>query len=194
MADLTSLTVDSINTDTVSRSDGTVVLNVSGASPIYVRRHVIQSDTTDRSTTTSWSLGPTFPVLNDFQAGSKIHLFYSVPMRNDDVGWGGGYIEPQLSINGGSWQSLGSCGYDGGVMGYGARIVTYRNNILIDPQQTNPFNIQFRFYFKSHSGTIQWNDSRDIGLTSGTAPLLNTTINDNFHAHIKVKEIAKVAG
>lgn len=191
MANIPTLNAPSVSTDVISSSDGTPVLDISSAPEVYVRRHVLQTDTTDRTSGNSWTLGPTFTELTGFQANSKLHLFYSVPMRNDDAGWGGGYIEPQISINGGAWQSLGSCGYDGGVMGYGKRIITYRNHLLIDPGQTATFSVQFRFYFRSYSGTVQWNDSRDIGLTSGTATELPGLVG-GFHSHINVREIARV--
>lgn len=333
MANLPSLNTDAIDVRSISRSDGVSVIDTSTASEIFVRRHVLQVDTADRSSTGTWTLGPMFRALHGFRAGSKLQLFYLVPMRNNEAGWGGAYIEPQLRImnknlvtntnlqtgwdatyyganvvyneiappagitaqtismdnkdvasnlylfsygdyvpqapnttykisvyvrvsNGSfniqaytadnseagrynteyrtvnaadgwarvefdsfvsssnsesdslsfrmqnvdgtqrvslcapqmevgtvatefvdgttDWQSLGSCGYDGGVMGYGPRIMSYRNNMLIDPQQTADFSVQFRFYFRSYNGTVYWNDNRDIGLVSGNAPLLTT--------------------
>lgn len=83
-------------------SDGTKINCTSSAPKVAV-----QTNTTTYSTSTTWALGPSFSTVTDFKAGSRVKLSYHIPMRNDSTGWGGGYIEPQVSFNGGStWSSL----------------------------------------------------------------------------------------
>jgi hypothetical protein len=84
------------------------------------------------------------------------------------------YIEPQVSFNGGAYQSLGSCGYDGSVMNLNApSIGSYYNSILINPSLSSTFSAQFRFYFRSYDGTSTLNGSHDINLISNTATIMS---------------------
>lgn len=167
-----------LTTSEIRDENGTPIIDIErmGTTDRYLRQYIIQDDQVDRSFTTAWGLGPTFSEITGFKANSLLHLYYLCPMRNDSTSWGGAYIEPQVRFNQGTWQSLGSCGYDGGVMGRNGttpyRIVSYRNTLVIDPQQTSDFTAQFRFYCRSYDGTVSWNGSRDIGLKSETAELL----------------------
>lgn len=202
MAELTNTTINTaVSTSEIRKADGTPAINIdnitSGAR--YQRQLVMQKDLTERSFGTSWELGPTFTTLSGFKANSLLHLYYLVPMRNNSTSWGGAYIEPQIQFNqDGVWNSLGSCGYDGGVMGHENRILSYRNFMLIDPGQTQDFSIQLRFYCKTYDGTGYWNqysngsDGGNIELTSGTASLLNSNINDNHYMNVKIKELARL--
>ena len=66
-------------------------------------------DSVGRTFGTGWGLGWTTGTTAAMLAGSKFKLTYFMPTRNDSGSWGGGYIEPQISLNDGTWQSLGSC-------------------------------------------------------------------------------------
>jgi hypothetical protein len=170
-------------------------LNDMPLDAIYIRKFVTQHDPASRSTGTSWTLAYTFPTITDFQKNSKILFFYSIPLRNNSTSWGGCYLEPQVQFDGGSWQSMGSSGYDA-VMYLGcSSIRTYRNKILLEPNINSNFSARFRIYYRSYDGTIEWSsDGRDNGEVSGTAPLLNSSVNNFFYATIQVKELAKING
>jgi hypothetical protein len=161
----------------------------------YKRQIYTQVDTLARSTpAATWTLGPTFEPVPDFQPGSVIRLDYFVPMRNDYTGWGGGYIEPQVRFNELSWQSLGSTGYDVVMKNGTAMIASYSNTIFIDPGQTAPFSTQFRFYYRAYdSGPLQWNQSHDINTVSGTASIMPGNNGNQHYAHIIVQELATLA-
>jgi hypothetical protein len=94
------------------------------------------------------------------------------------------------------WQSLGSAGYDGGVMSLGyACIASYQQTLFIDPGRSTPFSVQFRFYFKSYDGTVGLNNAlgHDINLTSGTAALMSGNNGLQHYAHVIVQELALLA-
>ncbi len=156
-----------------------------------IRKSVVQVDTANYSAATSWTLGPSFPIIPNFKAGSLVKLTYHIPMRNDSNSWGGGYIEPQISFNGGiNWNSLGSSGYDGGVMNYGSGAIgSYFNSLLIDPNQGSNFSVAVRFYFKSYDGTVLINQSHDINIVSGTATIMAGVNGQQHFAKIIVEEL-----
>ncbi len=149
-----------------------------------------QVDSTTRNHSTTWGLGPTFSVVQGFRAGSKVRLTYHVPMRNHSSSWGGGYIEPQIRINGGTWQSLGSSGYDGGVMTLGADAIgSYNNTLLIDPAQTADFSVQARLYYKSYDGTVIVNGSNNINNISGSASLMSGVNGMQHYTNVSIEEV-----
>lgn len=151
-------------------------------------------DTTNYYVGTGWTLTSTFPEMTNCKAGSLIQLTYHFPNRNNSTSWGGMYHEPQYSVNGGIWQSLGSSGYDGSVMTLRVQsIASYTKTILIDPGMTMAFTIRFRFYCRSYDGTTTINGSHDINTISGTAPLLGGVSSDQHYYHIIVEEYAKLA-
>lgn len=161
----------------------------------YVRQAVVQVYSTGWTVGNSWALAMTFDSLPTFKAGSLIEMDYLFPCRNDDAGWGGMYIEPQVSFNGGStWSSLGSSGYDGGIMHSGsADIGSYYNSMTIDPAQASDFTPRFRFYMKSYSSTSSINNggsSNDINNISGTAAILSGNNGLQHFGRINVREIA----
>lgn len=157
----------------------------------YTRQIVTQTNSTTYNFTTSWALGPTFDAITGFQAGSLVRMFYHFPMRNDSTAWGGGYIEPQVSINGGAWQSLGSCGYDASVMNSGSPAIgTFNNSLLLDLGGASDFSVQFRFYCRSYDGTVTLNGSHDVNTVSGTATIMPGNNGLQHWAHIIVEELA----
>jgi len=186
-----------LKVNSIKNAGGATVLDLAQLSNTgrYVKTTTLQTDTTNRTSGTSWTLGPTFDVIPNCQGNSLIKLFYSVPTRNDTANWGGGYIEPQVRFNEGTWQSLGSCGHDAAVMYLGNSFIgTYRQIILIDPGLSSVFSVQFRFYFRSYTDTMGWNNGNlghDLNAISGTAALLSGNNGLQHYAHIIVEELAR---
>lgn len=188
--------MSSVQVSNLLNSTGNSVIDVAAMSTTgyYARQTVTQVDTTNRTFTTSWAAGPTFDVISNCQSGSLLHISYYVPARNDDTGWGGLYTEPQVRFDEGTWQSLGSSGYDGGVMRNGqSSIGSYYQTILIDPAQAADFSVQFRFYFKSYSGTAGVNNgvNHDINVVSNTATIMSGNNGLQHYTHIVVEELAR---
>jgi hypothetical protein len=179
--------------ESVTTTQGTQLNNIR--SGFYVRQITSQVDTTDRSFGNSWTLMVTYPSLPTFKAGSKILANYQLPLRNDSYSWGGAYIEPQISYNGGStWYSCGSSGYDGSVMHESAAdIATYSSTLFLDPALqgvTTDFTPRFRFYARTYEGSAYWNANHDLGTVSGTA---TTGAGNNYYQHyakIVIQELA----
>lgn len=133
-----------------------------------------------------------------FKAGSKLELYYHVPCRNDSASWGGGYIEPNISFDGGTtWYSLGHCGYDGGVMNVtNYEIHNYNNIIWIDPNQASAYQVRLKFRFCSYDGTLLVNSGNVInnGWTGYNSNFL--TVNNccyQHYMHYILKEWTPVA-
>ena len=178
----------------VNKSDGSpsIITNYISTEGRYKRQIYTQVDTTSRTASTTYVLGPTFANVTNWQAGSIIKLFYHVPYRYDTTAWGGAYTEPQVSFNGGTtWYSLGSSGFDGVMSNSYNNIASYRNTVYIDPAQTSTFQVQFRFYFKAYTaGTLNWNGSHAIDTISGTATKLAGDNGNQHYMHIVVHELA----
>jgi microcystin-dependent protein len=148
----------------------------------------VQIDSTGRSSGSSWTAGPTFPEITGFRAGSRVHLDFNVPMRNASTSWGGLYFEPQIRFDLGTWQSLGSSGYD--LMNTGAQaIMTHNGAILVDPGISAIFSVQVRYYFKSYDSTVILNSSHNINAVSGTATIMAGDNGDQFFTKFIIKEI-----
>jgi hypothetical protein len=168
--------MSTLQVGTIQDLSGSRTINVSKlyASDYNIDIVNVQTNSTTYSFTTAWALGPTFTTISGFLPNSLVRLEYHMPCRNDSTSWGGMYIEPQVSFNGGAYQSLGSCGYDGSVMNLNApSIGSYYNSILINPSLSSTFSAQFRFYFRSYDGTSTLNGSHDINLISNTATLMS---------------------
>ncbi len=163
----------------------------------YLRQIYRMVDTTDRSSSTSWTLGTTFSDLPDFQANSVVKVYYNYPVRNDSTGWGGLYFEPQIRFNSGPWQSLGSRGYDA-VMNNGSSDISYTNNLMyINPglvglSLAGTFTVGIRFYFRSYDGTVGLNNSlgHDVNTVSGTATIMSGENGQQHYGHWIVEELA----
>jgi hypothetical protein len=192
----TALNVQSLASTKLNITGGTLTGDLKLATGRTIRRIIIQSDTA-RYASTNWMIGPRFPTITGFKAGSLVRIFYHIPGRNDGGNWGGGYIEPQISYNDGiSYVSLGSCGHDGGVMNYGGAsnansfdIGSYNNTLLIDPQLQTDFSVTIRFYIAPYNSTYVVNGDNAINNISGTAPLA-TGVNGNQHySHVIVEEL-----
>lgn len=168
-------------------------------SGFYIRRVISQVDTTERSFGNSWTLVWTLINHTGFKAGSKIKMHIEIPLRNESTSWGGAYIEPQVTFNDSTWYSLGSSGYDGGIMHLNSSdINTYTRMLYIDPALagiTADYSFRVRIYAKSYDGTTLWNGSHDLGATSGTATLITGAQNQNQHyAKVHLEELATGQG
>jgi hypothetical protein len=165
----------------------------------YLRRVFSEIDTTNRTFGTGWTLVWTTTNRQNFFEGSRIKLTIELPLRNDATGWGGAYIEPQVSFDNSTYYSLGSSGYDGNVMQSGATaIATYTRSLWVDPAAagiTAPHTFRVRFRCRSYEGTTLWNQSHDINSVSGTAALLTGGTNaDQHYARVVVEEWATGQG
>ncbi len=167
------------------------IQNISGVQPRVIRQIDVQTDNTTRNFGTAWALGATFTTIPDFKAGSLVRISYHFPIRNDSTSWGGCYIEPQISFDEGStWNSLGSSGYDGGVMNSGSTAIgSYSNTLLIDPQQAADFSVTIRFWHRSYDSTATINGSHDVNNISGTATLMSGVNGLQHFTRVIVEEL-----
>lgn len=162
----------------------------------YVRQVFSDIDTTERTFGTGWQLMYSAPNHTGWKSGSKVKIHIELPLRNDSTSWGGAYVEPQITFNGGSnWYSLGSSGYDGNVMYNQAQsIATYTRMLYVDPQLhgiSGDFSVAVRIYCKTYDGTGYWNGNHNLNATSGTASAIVGSQNWNQHyARIHIEELA----
>jgi hypothetical protein len=199
---VTNVTATNVKATNLQDTSGNMAVDIAKAatttpqgSARYTRQIFTQVYTGSFSASTSWTLGFTFADIGTFKAGSLVKMTYMIPSRNDSTSWGGTYIEPQIRFNSGTWQSLGSCGYDGGTMhNNSADIASYHNTLLVNPGQTSDFTVGFRFYFKSYDGTTTINGSNDLNTVSGTATIMSGDNGTQHYSHIIVEEMAIMRG
>ncbi|MCK0179595.1 hypothetical protein MWU50_09855 [Flavobacteriaceae bacterium S0862] len=197
---------DSYFIKTETDPSGGTSYTITGTSQLLSVPYALHAKTTDTPITkvfidqvsrdvteNPWVLGPTFETVSGFKAGSLVKLTYNVPSRtNANVGaWGGLYIEPQISFDGGaSWESLGSSGFDGNIMvRQSESIGTYNNTLLIDPNKTTSFTVKIRFYFRSYQQPTTINGNHDINNISGTAPLVSGDNGTQHYTKVIVEEV-----
>ena len=196
---LSSVTATTVKGSTLQNSVGNTAIDVTKLSTNqsrYTRQVLTQVDTTDRTTNTTWAVGTEMPTITDLKAGSLLKIYYNYPCRNDSTGWGGIYFEPQIRFNGGSWQSLGSRGYDA-VMNNGSSDIAYTSNtMLIDPGSSSDFTAQLRFYFRSYDGSVGVNNGNghDINVVSGTATIMSGVNGQQHYGHWIIEELAIFRG
>lgn len=187
-----------LRTNSLASSDGSTI-DINGFADTnarYYRQTLRLIDSTSRTGSTTWSLGATWGPYTGFAGGSILKIHYMIPARNDDAGWGGMYFEPQIQFNGGSWQSLGSRGYDA-VMTAGVQDIHGTSNcMIIDPGLSSTFSVSLQYYFKSYSGTIWINLNHDLNNISGTANggLLSGDNGLQHYAHFIIEELALFKG
>ena len=164
------LIVDQIVTsDGVTRPSGLIP-----ASGYYLGKTIFDRDTSSYSTASGSFVDlVTFGNYSGFSPNSILEFYYHIPCRNDTGGWGGCYIEPNISFdNGGTWLSLGTTGYDGGVMTYSSAntIHYYDNTIMLYPQRSSSYTVRIKFRYKVYDGTVTVNGSNDLNgrATGGT--------------------------
>lgn len=159
----------------------------------YLRRIYTQVNTTYSSFSTSWTLGVTFSNTTNFKPGSLIKITYYMPMRNDSGSWGGGYIEPQVTFDNSTWQSLGSSGYDAGVMHSGGGVIgSYHQFILLNPNIWSVYSFNIRFYFRAYDGTLYLNDAHELGTISSTATVMSGANGTQNNCHVIIEEYAPI--
>lgn len=184
--------------DELSNSYGTFqmdVAKIASAKSRYNRQTLNVNDTTDRTSGTTWTLGGTFESFPTFKAYSWLKISYMYPARNDySSSWGGLYFEPQIRFNNGTWQSLGSRGYDA-VMNNAAGNINYTSNVmLIDPAMAADFTVGIRFYFRSYGGTVWLNLNHDLNAVSGTATIISGTGGQQHYGNWIIEELALMKG
>lgn len=191
-----SIIAPTLKTTNIKDTAGNQIASTTklSSSARYVRQVFLGVDSSTYNFSTSWASGPGFGPFTNFSAGSFAKVFIHYPCRNDSTSWGGMYCEIQYQVNSGTWYSMGSCGYDGGVMNSAApSIGTFNNTIILDPNQSSSFSLGFRTYFRSYDGTATLNGSHNINSTSGTgstAPNGSWTNYDQHYCHIIVEEYA----
>lgn len=196
---LTNVTATNLKATNLQDTSGNTAINipkVSGNAARYTRQVLNLIDTTDRTSSTSWTAGTTFDELYGFKAGSTLKISYMYPCRNDSQGWGGIYFEPQIRFSGGAWQSLGSRGYDA-VMNDGAADISFTSNqMYIDPGMTSDYSIAIRFYFRSYDGSVGINNGNghDLNSTSGTASLMSGKNGQQHYGNWIIEELALFRG
>lgn len=183
----------------IATTAGTQKLNVANMSSTgyYTRQIINEIDTTGRTVGTTLALMYTGTNRTDFKAGSLIRIWYHLPLRNDDAGWGGAFILPEISYNNSTWFGLGNSGYDGNVMeGTSSSIASYDNTILVNPALdgiTTDFSVKVRFWARAYSGTLIWNDSHGFAEAGSTGSASSASANANQHyANFTIEELARL--
>ena len=157
---------DEILSENYTYSEGSKILDTNGNLKNAGRSVNVwyEYDETLRSYGTSWGAGKIWT--NRIKTpGSKICIHWRVPARNNESGWGGGYLDIQYSIDAGvTWATLGHSGYDGGTMVSGADgISSTSGSTLLNVQEiTDASQIQFKFLHLSYAGTLSINATHDI--------------------------------
>lgn len=196
---LTNLTASNVKGGSLQNTSGVTAIDVAKLSTNaarYTRQCYVQVDSTDRTSGTSWTVGTEMPEVGGFKGGSLVKIYYNFPCRNDSTGWGGIYFEPQIRFNAGTWQSLGSRGYDA-VMNNGSSDIAYTSNtMLVDPGIATDFSVQLRFYFRSYDGSVGVNNANghEINGISGTASLMSGINGYQHYGHWIVEELAIFRG
>jgi len=97
-------------------------------------------------------------------AGTSVMLSWRCPFRNHTDEWGGGYIDILLSVDGGDYMSIGTSGFDGGVMVLGAYAIgSMSGTLLLDLYVVrHATSIQIKFRHRSLDNTLTINGDHDI--------------------------------
>lgn len=190
------LSDDSVDSDVVSNNILSKV-NVAGTSvndpSQYRLGKVYTGHITSTFTRTSNTLADAFTTgeYSGFTGGSDIEFYMYVPTRNDSTDWGGAYIEPNLSFdNGTTYYSLGSSGYDGGVMGKSLLIHNYTKSYWIKNSTSNipssgTFGVRFKLRFCPYtdSSTLYINGSHDVNGKTGTYNFIDNGIETGYNRY-----------
>jgi hypothetical protein len=120
-------------------------------------------DSTNRTFGGSWAVGKTW-TQHTIAGDTLLQVQAHVPQRNDTSGWGGCYTEFQVSINSGTWSSLGDSGYEN-MDSSGAAIQSSHFSFMVDPGQASQYTAQFRWRHHSYGGTCLINQSHGISIT-----------------------------
>lgn len=181
-----------VRVDSVLTKDGRTVPGTLAAGDYHLGKLVMEYDSTSYTTSSS-----SFVLLKEwtnqtgFSPNSVLEFFYHVPTRKDNTGWGGLYFEPNVSFDGGTtYYSLGTCGYDGGIMALGTDMIHYYSNIfMIYPEQSSSYDFRLKLNFKVYSGTSVVNGNHDInGINTNTNYWVNGDSHLQHWMHYIVKE------
>ena len=163
-----SISARDISAEVVSANDISVRGggNISGNFSI-VRNIYVDINTTTRSTS-SWTYYPlpdAWPT-RTYRGGSRLHVFYAVPLRNDDSGWGGCYTKLYYKINNGTEYSLGDGGYTD-VMTNGAQHIAVHHRTFFLDFSHNDTNVDFSCQFipknRPYRSTLKTNTNTNHG-------------------------------
>lgn len=201
MTKLKSTTVQNyVDVDTIQDSNNENKINVARISDgggYYARRIIKQIDSATYAnldgTRYQWTLGPTLPEITGVKANSILNILYTFPVRHNGESWGGFLVEPQVSLNGGLWFSLGGSGYDQMYMS-SRNISTYTNTMRFDPGQALDYNVQFRFYFTPYDGVVTINGSHAINSVSGMADMMMVGSENGHYMSLLVEELTPFSG
>lgn len=150
-----------------------------GGKQYVLGKVVAESDVNNWSvaSNTTWKEWPTAGFTNHtgFTGGSTLHIEYWIPMRHDAGGWGGAYIDTNITFdNGVSWRSLGNPGYDGGVMANPSNTIHGQNiTIIVTGTPSTEYSVKLRWMVKGYdASTLYINQSHDINriATAGYCP------------------------
>ena len=185
---------DSVDSDIIANSIMTNHNTIGSNDPSSYRLgKVYTGHVTSTFTRTSNTLADAFTTsaYSGFTGGSDIEFYMYVPTRNDSTDWGGAYIEPNLSFDGGTtYYSLGSSGYDGGVMGKSQLIHNYTKSYWIKNSTSNipssgTFGVRFKLRFcpYENSTTLTINGSHDINGKTGTYNFIDNGIETGYNRY-----------
>jgi len=138
----------------------------------------------------------TFPEVT-IQKGKDVELYLYVPTRCDDNdNWGGMYLNINVKVAG-TWYNLGNPGYDGGVMGSGAKQIHNFTNTRVlklcgELGLTDEYTFQVELTARSYNADTKINDSHDINRTANNLNARGDVVswggNQNYTT-IHIKEI-----
>lgn len=188
---------DSVDSDIIANSimsNHNQITTISADMPGEFRLGKVYADYTSSTFTRATNtLADAFTTgeYTGFTGGSDIEFFLYVPTRNDSTGWGGAYIEPNLSFDGGTtYYSLGSSGYDGGVMGQTQLIHNYTKSYWIKNSTSNvpstgTYGIRFKLRFcpYENTSTTTINGSHDINGKTGTYNFIDEGIETGYNRY-----------
>lgn len=116
------------------------------------------------------------------KGGSWVEWDIYLPLRNDNGDWGGAYIEPNVSINGSEWESLGSSGYSAVMSNDNQDIGFYTNRYYFNPGQAQDFTIQFKVRVAAYQDSATTSGSNEVNANNRGH---NTNYLTNGDAHLQ---------
>ena len=194
IADNVNVGVSSLNSDTVVCGDisadviransytvsggGNISGNFSLTRAIYVD---INTSTRTTSSTVYYPLPDAWPT-RTYRGGSRLHVFYAVPLRNDHSGWGGCYTKLYYKINNGPDEySLGNGGHTDVMTSSAAHIGIHQRTFFLDFSH-NDTNVDFSCQFipknRPHYDWLKTNTSTAHG--DGDANPYNVETKQNY--------------
>ena len=116
-----------------------------------------------------------------YRGGSRLHVFYAVPLRNDYMGKGGCYTKLYYKINNGLEYSLGNGGHTDVMTDSAEHIGIHQRTFFLDFSH-NDTNVDFSCQFipknRPHSGKLHTNTA--TGHTQGDVNPYNVETKQNY--------------